>query len=146
MGVIADVKDPRHESRCPYCDEWVGRLHGGAIYLYTKYGRLCALADMDHVYDGCKHGLVENIRFLYGMMAGLRARGFRVFAVGKAYDDDLYAWIHDDVEKGLEYDGLEVVVFRAPPTVEDFERLSYGLQEVSPSVVDEALRDLGVEG
>jgi len=66
--------------------------------------------------------------------------------VGKAYDDDLYAWVYDDVEKGLEYDGLEVVVFRAPPTVEDFERLSYGLQEVSPSVVDEALRDLGVEG
>jgi len=29
-GVMADVKDPRHESRCPYCDEWVGRLHGGS--------------------------------------------------------------------------------------------------------------------
>ena len=83
MGVIADVKDPRHESRCPYCDEWVGRLHGGAIYLYTKYGRLCALADMDHVYDGCKHGLVENIRFLYGMMAGLRAMGFRGISCGE---------------------------------------------------------------
>jgi len=39
-----------------------------------------------------------------------------------------------------------VVVFKAPPTVEDFERFSYGLQAVSPSVVDEALRDLGVEG
>jgi len=144
-GVMADVKDPRHESRCPYCDEWVGRLHSGAIYLYTKHGRICALADMDHVFDRCEHGLIENIRFLYRMMMGLRARGFRVFAVGKAYDDDLYAWIHDDVEEGLEYDGLEVVVFRAPPTVEDFERFSYGLQAVSLGVVDEALRDLEAE-
>jgi len=66
--------------------------------------------------------------------------------VGKAYDDDLYAWVYDDVEKGLEYDGLEVVVFKAPATVEDFERFSYGLQAVSPGVVDEALRDLGAEG
>jgi len=65
--------------------------------------------------------------------------------VGKAYDDDLYAWIHDDAGNDLEYDGLEVAVFRAPATVEDFERFSYGLQAVSSSVVDEALRDLGVE-
>jgi len=143
MGVMADVKDPRHESRCPYCDEWVGRLHSGAIYLYAKHGRLYALADIDHVFDRCEHGLVENIRFLYRMMAGLRARGLRVFAVGKAYDDDLYAWVYDDAGDDLEYDGLEVVVFKAPATVEDFERFSYGLQAVSSSVVDEALRDLG---
>jgi len=76
-GVMADVKDPRRESRCPYCDEWVGRLHSGAIYLYIKHGRICALADMDHVFDRCEHGLIENIRFLYGMMMGLRARGLR---------------------------------------------------------------------
>jgi len=101
---------------------------------------------MDHVFDRCEHGQVENIRFLYKMMAGLRARGFRVLAVGKAYDGDLYAWVYDDAGDDLEYDGLEVIVFRAPPTVEDFERLSYGLQEVSPSVVDEVLRDLGAEG
>ena len=40
MSVIADLKDPEHKSRCPYCDEWVGRLHDGSVYLYTKYGRL----------------------------------------------------------------------------------------------------------
>ena len=51
MNVVADVKDPEHKSRCPYCDEWVGRLHGGALYLYVKRGRLFALADMDHVYN-----------------------------------------------------------------------------------------------
>ena len=46
MDIIADLKDPEHESRCPYCDEWVGRLHGGSIYLYLKRGRLLALADI----------------------------------------------------------------------------------------------------
>ena len=49
MDIIADLKDPEHESRCPYCDEWVGRLHGGSIYLYPKRGRLLALADMNRV-------------------------------------------------------------------------------------------------
>jgi len=38
MNVVADVKDPEHKSRCPYCGEWVGRLHGGSIYLYVKGG------------------------------------------------------------------------------------------------------------
>ena len=75
MNVIADLKDPEHRSRCPYCDEWVGRLHGGALYLYVKRGRLMALADMDHVYKDCKHGLIENLRFLYRMMVDLKARG-----------------------------------------------------------------------
>ena len=74
MNIIADLKDPEHKSRCPYCDEWIGKLHGGSIYLYTKYGRLYALADMDHVFDDCRHGLIENIRFLYRMMVDLKAR------------------------------------------------------------------------
>jgi len=54
MNVIADLKDPEHRSRCRYCGEWVGRLHGGALYLYVKDDRLFALADMDHVYKDCK--------------------------------------------------------------------------------------------
>ena len=76
------------------------------------------------------------------MMAALKARGFKVFAVGKAYDDDLYAWVYGG-GRDLEYDGLKVVVFKAPETVEDFERFSYGLQSVSPSLVEEALREEG---
>jgi len=107
----------------------------------VKRGRLFALADMDHVYDDYKHGLIENIRFLYRMMADLRARGLEVFAVGKAYDDDLYAWLYDKSRGELGYDGLKVVVFKAPETVEDFERFSYGLQMVSLSIVDEALKE-----
>ena len=145
IHVIADVKDPEHKSRCPYCGEWVGRLHGGSIYLYVKGDRLFALADMDHVYKNCRHGLIENIRFLYRMMADLWGRGYKVFAVGKAYDDDLYAWV-DGGGSDTEYQGLRVSVFEAPETVEDFERFSYGLEMVSLSVVDEALKGMGVDG
>jgi len=104
----------------------------------VKRGRLYTLADMDHVYDDCKHGLVENIRFLYRMMADLKARELKVFAVGKAYDDDLYAWVYGG-GRDLEYRGMKVVVFEAPKTVEDFKKFSYGLQSVSPSLVEEAL-------
>jgi len=74
MNIIVDLKDPKHKSRCPYCDEWAGRLHGGLIYLFVKRGRLFALANMDHVFKDCKHGLIANIRFLYRMM-DLKARG-----------------------------------------------------------------------
>ena len=141
MKIIADSKDPQRESRCPYCDEWVGRLHAGALYLYTKHGRIYALADMDHVYEDCKHRLIENIRFLYRMMVDLRARGLKVFAVGKAYDDDLYVWLYDKSRGELEYQGMKVIVFEAPKTVEGFKKFSYGLQSVSPSLVEEALRE-----
>ena len=110
-----------------------------------KRGMLFALADMDHVYDNCKHRLIENIRFLYQMMVDLKAKGYKVFAVGKAYDDDLYAWVYGG-GRDQEYDGLRIAVFKAPKTAEDFERFSYGLQMVSLSVVDEALKGMGVDG
>jgi len=146
MNVIADIKDPEHRSRCPYCGEWVGRLHGGALHLYVKDDRLFALADMDHVYKNCKHGLIENIRFLYRMMAELWGRGYKVFAVGKAYDDDLYAWV-DGGGRDTEYEGLRVAVCKAPERVEDFEKkISYGLETVSLSVIEEALEGMRVEG
>jgi len=145
MNVIADLKDPEHKSRCPYCGEWVGRLHGGALHLYVKRGRLFALADMDHVYKDCKHGLIENIRFLYRMMVDLQAKGYRVFAVGKAYDDDLYAWVYRG-GRDVKYEGLRVAVCKAPETVEDFEKkISYGLEIVSLSVIEEALKNMRVE-
>ena len=116
-----------------------------AVEALVRRGRQFALADMDYVYKNCKHGLIENIRFLYRMMADLWARGYKVFAVGKAYDDDLYAWV-DGGERDTEYEGLKVAVFKAPERVEDFERFSYGLEMVSLSVVDEALRGMGVDG
>ena len=80
------------------------------------------------------------------MMADLKARGLKVFAVGKAYDDDLYAWLYEGSRGELEYQGMRVVVFEAPKTAEDFKKFSYGLQEVSPSLVEEALKGMGVGG
>jgi len=94
---MADIKDPKHESRCPYCDEWVGMLHGGAMYLYVKNGRIEVLDDMDHVYNDCPEGLKEDIRALYRMFMDLRSRGLEIFGVGKAYDDDLYALVFRDL-------------------------------------------------
>jgi len=38
-----------------------------------------------------------------------------------------------------------VAVFEAPETAEDFERFGYGLQVVSLSMIDEALKDIGVD-
>jgi len=78
------------------------------------------------------------------MMAELWGRGYRVFAVGKAYDDDLYAWV-DGGGRDTEYEGLRVSVFKAPETVEDFERFSYGLQMVSLSVIEEALKGMRIK-
>ena len=75
------------------------------------------------------------------MMADLKARGLKVFGVGKAYDDDLYAWVYDSGRGDLEYQEMKVVVFKAPEMAEDFERFSYGLQMVSLSIVEEVLRE-----
>ena len=45
-------------------------------------------------------------------MADLKARGFKIFAVSRAYDDDLYAWVCGG--RDVEYDGLKVAVCKAP--------------------------------
>ena len=33
--IIADLRDPEHKSRRPYCGEWVGKLHDG-LYIYIS--------------------------------------------------------------------------------------------------------------
>jgi len=90
MKIIADVKDPKHKSRRPYCDEWIRKLHGGS-----------------------------------------KGEGLKRFAVGKVYDDDLYAlyaWAYGG-GRDLEYQGIKVVVFKAPETTEDFENSATGYSE-----------------
>jgi len=59
--------------------------------------------------------------------------------VGKAYDDELYAWIYGG-GRDIEYQGLRVVVFDSPKTAEDFKKFSYGFQMVSLSMIEEALK------
>jgi len=84
---------------------------------------------------------MENIRFLYRMMVGLKARGYEVIAVGKAYDDDLYAWVYGG-GRDLECDGLRIMVFHAPRTAEDFKKFSHGFQMVSVGMVEVALKGM----
>jgi hypothetical protein len=83
----------RDAEECTYCGVPSFRLHGGAMCLWVDGGAVRVRADVDHVYHKCVEGLKENIVFLYGVLMDLKARGYDVLAVGKAYDDDLYAWI-----------------------------------------------------
>ncbi|MCL7397073.1 MAG: hypothetical protein LZ167_06635, partial [Thaumarchaeota archaeon] len=90
---------PEHSSElhvCEYCClKGRGRytLHAGSIFLYVKDRKLKALADIDHVYYKCREGLIDNIGFLYSMMCELKSKGYDVVVVGKAFDDDLYAYV-----------------------------------------------------
>ena len=61
--------------------------------------------------------------------------------MGKAYDDDLYAWVYGG-GRDLEYEGLKVAVCKAPERVDYFERFSYGLQMFGVSVIEEALKGM----
>jgi len=65
------------------------KLHPGAVYLYLKDGKIRVSADMDYVYQNCRRGLIQNIRFLYRMFNDFRSSGYDVVIVEKAYDDSL---------------------------------------------------------
>jgi len=104
---------------------------------------LFASAVMDRVFKDCKHGLIENIRFLYRMMVDLKAKGYKVFAVGKAYDDDLYAWVYGggrDVERNM----LKWRHLKLLKGLRIFERFSYRLHMASLSIANEALKGIRV--
>jgi len=59
-----------------------------------------ALANIDHVYSKCSESLKENIVFLYKMILDLKSKGYNIMIVGKAFDDDLYAYVGDRVGEG----------------------------------------------
>ena len=54
------------------------------------------------------------------MMVDLKARGYKVFAVGKVYDNELYAQVYGG-GRDAEYDGMSVKVFKAYD-LDSFER------------------------
>ena len=60
--------------------------------------------------------------------------------VGKAYDDDLYAWVRGG-GRDLEYEGLGVKVFEAYD-LDRFERDNYYFEVVKDDVLEEALKGL----
>ena len=45
------------------------------MYLRFKAGKLGVMAGVNHVFKYCRHGLIDNIEFLYPMLLDLRAKG-----------------------------------------------------------------------
>jgi len=131
---------------CGYCmlrDEGRYKLHPGALYLYYKDGELKAIADLDHVYGKCREGLKENIRFLHGVLRDLKSRGFDAVVVGKAFDDDLYAWVKSgEPGKKLDYEGFSILLSRFVASVDEFEKMNWYMERVDDDIVLEAI---GVE-
>jgi hypothetical protein len=134
------------------------KLHAGALWLYRDAsGKLKALADIDHVYHECEHGLVENLIALKKIFELLDERsGLGVFAVGKDYDDDLHIHILNvnektnirRIEKEFEEMGLEACVTVLKNTdldelVESFENDFKYMQAVGPDVLQRALDESG---
>jgi hypothetical protein len=116
-------------------------LHAGSIFLYVRNGRLKALADIDHVFHKCREGLIDNIGFLYSMMCELKSKGYDVVVVGKAFDDDLYAYVVDRVEEeNIVYNGLPVKVIGGFNNIEGFERMNWYMQVVDEETIMEAIR------
>jgi hypothetical protein len=140
-------ESPEHVSelhRCEYCG-LKGRkryiLHAGSIFLYVKDGKLKALADIDHVYYKCREGLIDNISFLYKMMCEFKFKGYDVVVVGKAFDDDLYAYVVDRVgEEKIVYNGLDVKVIGGFNNVGGFEKMNWYMQSVDEEMITEAIR------
>jgi hypothetical protein len=160
------------EATCNKFYEWFGirdnaccehgrinfKLHAGALWLYRDAsGKLKALADIDHVYHECEHGLVENLIALKKIFELLDERsGLGVFAVGKDYDDDLHIHILNvnektnirRIEKEFEEMGLEACVTVLKNTdldelVESFENDFKYMQAVGPDVLQRALDESG---
>jgi len=130
------------------------KLHAGALWLYRDAsGNLKALADIDHVYHECEHGLMENVKALKKIFELLDKRfGLRVFAVGKDYDDDLHIHVLNTnektnvrlIEKEFEEMGLEVCVTVLKNTdlnelVESFENDLKYIQAVGSNVLQRGL-------
>jgi len=127
---------------CEYCG-LRGRgkftLHPDSLFLYFKDGRLKAIADIDHVYDKCREGLKENIRFLYRMLGDFKSRGFDAVVVGKAFDDDLYAWVKNgESSKKVEYEGFSILLSFVA-TLDGFEKMNWYMEMVDDDIVLEAI-------
>jgi len=77
------------------------------------------------------------------MMVDLKAKGYKVFAVGKAYDDDLYAWVYGG-ERDVERNMLKWRHLKLLKGLRIFERFSYRLHMASLSIANEALKGIRV--
>lgn len=116
--------------------------------LYRKNFEWSARADMDRVYNRCRKGLVENLKFLkrlyddlhYYMYYRKRVGGgrFEIIGVGKAYDDTIY--IYGVGRFPQEFEGFRVNYVEVEE-VEALERFHSHLELVPEDVIKEALRE-----
>ena len=84
----------------------------------------------------------ENVRFLYRMLGDFKSRGFDAVVVGKAFDDDLYAWVKNgESSKKVEYEGFSILLSFVA-TVDEFEKMNWYMEMVDDDIVLEAI---GVE-
>ena len=128
--------------KCGFCRLWGKwfKLHPGAIYLYVRDGEIRVSADMDYVYKNCRKGLRDNIRFLYRMFKDFKASGYDVVIVGKAYDDDLKAYIRDEIGRIMtRYNGLNVWIVSGFSDIKGFEERIHYMKDVDGDVISEAI-------
>ena len=51
--------------------------------------------------------------------------------VGKAFDDDLYAWVKSGVSsEKVEYEGFSILLSRFVETVDEFEKMNWYMERV----------------
>jgi len=63
--------------------------------------------------------------------------------VGKAFNDDLYAWVKSGVSsEKVEYEGFSILLSRFVATIEMFEKMNWYMEVVDDDIVLEAI---GVE-
>jgi len=132
------------------------RLHLGALILYKDgSGSFKALADIDHVYNECMKGLIDNIRAFKMIFDHFSSKEMNAYSVSKCFDDCIHVSILGDRDH-LEYytiddgppeiRGLKVdvgtFVGSLAEAVENLEKHSWYMQAVSPDILQRAL-DVG---
>jgi len=77
------------------------------------------------------------------MLGDFKSRGFDAVVVGKAFDDDLYAWVKSgESSEKVEYEGFSILLFRFVATLDEFEKMNWYMEMVDDDIVLEAI---GVE-
>jgi len=73
------------------------------------------------------------------MLGDFKSRGFDAVIVGKAFDDDLYAWVKNgESSKKVEYEGFSILILRFVATLDEFEKMNWYMEMVDDDIVLEA--------
>ena len=76
------------------------------------------------------------------MLGDFKSRGFDAVVVGKAFDDDLYAWVKNgESSKKVEYEGFSILLSFVA-TLDGFEKMNWYMEMVDDDIV---LESIGVE-